>query len=227
MLAEASAGFERIRTRPQKVRVRELEFHFDCVDNLDQTIDLLARQTDRFVTSKDVCPHFGVVWPSALALSEYLCDIWSVSFKNSSIIELGCGLALPSLTARRLGCENVIASDRHSLVANFLESHTRKNALPPLAYRSMDWRDLECDQRFDVILGSDLLYEAWQPAFLAHAISQLLGGHALIADPGRGRVEMFKEHLRSFDLVVVEVIQREVTLGRSRSRIQILKITRI
>lgn len=56
-------------------------------------------------------PHLSFVWPSAKLLSEFLVGNASQLVRNKRVIELGCGLGLPSITAALLGAEEVVATD--------------------------------------------------------------------------------------------------------------------
>lgn len=139
--------------------------------------------------------HFGVVWPAALALCEHLQAILPARQRPLDVLELGCGLALPSLVARKLGARRVVATDRHPLVPEFLGRNAAANGVAGVEYRTLDWRKLDDRDlgKFDLVIGSDLLYEAWQPGFLAHLLPRLLrpGGQGVVADPGRRYVDDF------------------------------------
>lgn len=150
------------------------------------------------------CPHFGVVWPSALGLGEHLAGLLRTRSKSyrapADVLELGSGLAIPSLVARTLGARRVVASDRHPAVSRLLAENVSRNGLRDIEYQDLDWRrggrdpeSLSGLGRFDLVIGSDLLYEPWQPGALAAVLPYLLKpeGEALIADPGRRYVDAF------------------------------------
>lgn len=128
---------------------------------------------------------FGQVWPSAQKLAD-LMQAWEIG--NRRILEVGCGLGLASLViARRRG--NVTASDCHPLAGAFLRANQQLNALPDLPYRTGHWqRANPLLGEFDLIIGSDVLYERSQPGQLAAFIAQHAGPRAevLIVDPDRG-----------------------------------------
>jgi predicted nicotinamide N-methyase len=112
------------------------------------------------------------------------------------VLELGCGLGLPALVAARLGAR-VIATDCHPDVPAFLE---RNAALAEVAieYQALDWRvadELDALRErhgpFDLVLGSDLLYEAELANTLGPALARLCGPRTrvLLADPGRPHLQ--------------------------------------
>lgn len=200
----------RLPRRHEEITIAGAPLKLETLDDLDAAIDQLTRSITQAsgVTASgavaEMCPHFGVVWPAAIALAEHLAERLSSSagvIKSPlDILELGCGLAIPSMIARRHGCGRVVATDRHPLVELFLKRNVAANGLDSIEYRHLDWRksrlrDGEASPvgRFDLVIGSDLLYEPWQPAHLAEMLPTLLvpGGEALIADPGRRYVDAF------------------------------------
>ena len=105
------------------------------------------------------------------------------------ILEIGCGLGLASLVIhRRMG--NITASDVHPYTQRFLQFNLHLNNLPAMAYSAGDWAGSNAALGlFDLIIGSDVLYERNHPAQLAgfiqrHAASQ---AQVLIMDPNRGQ----------------------------------------
>ena len=98
-------------------------------------------------------------------------------------------MALSSLLLSKQN-KDITATDHHPEVEFFLGRNTRLNNNSDIAYQRVDWSD-DADSlgRFDLIIGSDLLYEDQHINQLANFIE----GHAnpaceiIIVDPGRGR----------------------------------------
>ena len=141
-------------------------------------------------------PLFGLVWPSAQVLADAML---SVDLGNKRVLEVGCGLALASLVVqRRQG--DITASDVHPLTEAFLLDNLRRNQLAPLRYAVGDWADIAGTLgRFDLIIGSDVLYERQQPEALSRFIEQ--HSHAvmevLIVDPDRGNRSAFNRRMEA------------------------------
>ena len=137
---------------------------------------------------------FGQLWPSAQKLAD-LMQTWDVA--GCRVLEIGCGLALASLVVhRRLG--DVTASDSHPLAEAFLRDNLHRNDLPPMKYATGNWmRANPALGRFDLIIGSDVLYERDHPAQLADFIASHAAPHAavLIVDPNRGNRRAFSQHM--------------------------------
>lgn len=163
-------------------------------------------EADRMGISSAAWPLFGLLWPSAEPLSARMAARPVRS--GERILEIGCGLALASLVAHRKGAD-VTASDCHPLAASFLRENLRLNGLSPMKYRHGQWsipalagtgrapalRVVEGN--YDLIIGSDLLYDRNAIAVLA----SFIGSHAepaaqvWIVDPDRGNRAAFNRHM--------------------------------
>lgn len=131
-------------------------------------------------------PLFGVVWPAGRAMAEAACLL---PIAGRRILEVGCGLGLPSIVLQRRGAD-ITASDAHPLAGDFLRHNTDLNGLAPIAFHLGLWAHLSpALGRFDLIIGSDLLYERENPRLLADFLDRHANPTAqiLLADPGRDR----------------------------------------
>lgn len=131
------------------------------------------------------------------------------------LLEIGCGLALPTLVGRRHGIR-ITASDRHPLTRSFLEANARLNNIPSIKYRHGQWgglRDVHLSDtgaeplsaRYDLVLGSDLLYDRDAPAALADFIDDHAAAQAevWIIDPDRGHRPAFTRQMATYDFELV------------------------
>ena len=139
-------------------------------------------------------PLFGLLWPSAQVLAGVMC---SFEIDGKRMLELGCGLALASLVVHRRGGD-ITATDCHPLAAEFLAHNLQLNRLPAMKYLHAHWNQPNpLLGRFDVIIGSDVLYDRDQP----QALSQFIDRHAqpgvdvLIVDPNRGNQNSFSRKM--------------------------------
>lgn len=177
------------------VEVGAFRLKIETFKSLDQTIDTLCASLDENSTqdplSEDLCPYFGVVWPAALGLSKYLIRHRD-RIKNKEILELGCGLAIPSFVAKAYGA-NILASDFHGDVETFLKKNQMLND-SYFEYERLNWREsLVVPKKFDIVMGSDVLYESRHPGDVADALIKFVkpGGEILLADPGRSYLQNF------------------------------------
>ena len=131
-------------------------------------------------------PLFGVIWPSSLVLAHYISDYDTGSKR---ILEIGCGMALTSLLLNKQRA-NITATDYHPEVGSFLKRNTLLNEDQPIAYERVDWADKDDNLgHFDLIIGSDLLYEDQHVALLANFIEthSKPACEVILVDPGRGK----------------------------------------
>ena len=155
----------------------------------DQYHDPLG-DAERAGVSPASWPLFGLLWPSAQVLAGMMA---TYELGGRRVLEMGCGLGLASLVLHRRGGD-VTASDCHPLAAGFLLENLRLNGLAAMKYTAAHWsRPNPGLGRFDIMIGSDLLYDRGQP----EALSQFIARHAeacaevLIVDSGRGNQASF------------------------------------
>ena len=113
--------------------------------------------------------------------------------ENRKVLEVGCGLALPSLVVKKRGGD-ITASDYHPLTERFLIGNAKRNSLEPIAYKAGNWNtDVSELGTFDLIIGSDLLYEPHHIDLLANFIDLHVKPKAevIIVDAGRGSHRKF------------------------------------
>lgn len=150
-------------------------------------------------------PLFGQVWPSA----QKLADLMQVAVLGSRrMLEIGCGLGLASMVVHRRGGD-ITASDCHPLTEAFLHANLRLNRLPDMRYRTGHWaRSNPALGEFDVIVGSDVLYERSQPEALAAFIQVHAARDAevLIIDPNRGNRSAFNRCMALLGFALTETM---------------------
>ncbi len=149
---------------------------------------------ERAGISSATWPLFGVIWPVGIALAD---ELTRIDIAGRRILEVGCGLALASLVLKRRDAD-ITASDHHPLAREFLEHNAQLNGLPPIPYVDAPWeRPAPELGQFDLIVGSDLLYEPNHAqllaGFLAHHAKPT--SELLIADPGRGYRGQFAKRM--------------------------------
>jgi len=139
-------------------------------------------------------PLFGVVWPAGLALAE---EMSRFPIAGKTILELGCGIALTSLVLARRGAD-ITACDHHPLAEAFLQHNLALNDLPVLPFRTAPWLGPNpLLGRYDLIIGSDILYERDEAGTLAAFIDAYAAPacEVWVVDPNRGNRAHFHRHM--------------------------------
>ena len=102
----------------QHVTIGEQVLTIETPPDLDALLDRAAAVDPQAV---DAIPYYAILWPAAHGLA---CDLWEQRERlpRLHVIELGCGLGLPSILAARLGA-TVTATDFHPDTGDWLQ-HT-------------------------------------------------------------------------------------------------------
>jgi predicted nicotinamide N-methyase len=160
---------------------------------------------------EEFLPYWAELWASGEALARAVAER---DVKGLRVVELGCGLALPSLAAA-LGGARVLATDwspeaivlaRENAVRNHLELETavvRWSEPEPLVDRA-PW---------DLVLAADVLYERRNADELL-ALLPRLGKDVLIADPGRPHAKTFFERAAE-DWTIEGIAEQDRVVVRS------------
>jgi predicted nicotinamide N-methyase len=168
-----------------------------CPPDMEALIDLAAFEADERI------PYWANVWESAIVLAE---EVAALDGAGLTLLELGCGLGLPSLVAARAGFD-VMATDYEPAALEGVRFNAARNGLPAIATREIDWRNPPADLgRYDRVVAADVLYESHHPAALAAVIARALApdGLALVADPCRQKAAGFEPAARAAGLGVVK-----------------------
>ncbi|HLL25528.1 MAG TPA: methyltransferase domain-containing protein, partial [Kofleriaceae bacterium] len=130
-------------------------------------------------------PYGIVLWPSAIALAH---EVAVRPLAGKRVLELGAGTGLPGIVAASLGAR-VVQTDRQQLVLHVCKRNAERNGVTTIDHRAADWTAWEDPTRYDVILGSDILYEGSLHASLRRIFETNLapGGVLLLSDPFRER----------------------------------------
>lgn len=154
-------------------------------------------------------PYWAELWPSARALAMELLE---GPLPESPVLELGCGLALPSLALRWRGVE-VLATDYYPEALEFAIANAIRNEIPPPRTVHLDWRSPPEELgQFDLVIAADVLYERRNAEILADLLPRLVteSGRAMIADPGRAAVPLFRKLVEAQGWHVREIASRRV-----------------
>lgn len=146
---------------------------------------------------------FGQLWPASRVLAQAMHVIDVV---GKRVLELGCGLGLSSLVLQRRGAD-ILASDHHPLAESFLRHNAEANGIAMPAFLTLDWAATAVGLgRFDLIIGSDVLYERNHVALLAALVDRHANAAAeiVVADPGRGERARFTGAMRDRGFGVAE-----------------------
>ena len=182
-------------TEIQQRRLGDKLYVMEVIRDLDEAIDIVCshlnpeEQMESF--AEDLCPYFGILWPAAEGLSQFL-NLHPELVRNKTVLELGCGLGYPALVASALGGK-VLATDFHPDVEAYFQRNCRHSNLT-CDYLRLNWREDKTEiGKFDLVMGSDVLYESKHPREVVKGLIRFLkpGGKILLSDPGRAYLQVF------------------------------------
>ena len=140
---------------------------------------------------EEFLPYWAELWPSALALARMVA---ARALHGARTLELGCGLGLPSLAAALAG-GRVLATDWAPDAVAMTARNAERNDLwiDTLVCSWSEPEPLLERGPWDLVLASDVLYEARNGETLAPLLPRLLAPHGEVwlADPGRPAAERF------------------------------------
>lgn len=180
--------------------------------NSEELLDEDAFEHEEFL------PYWAELWPSSRALAT---AVLGRSLRNQPTLELGCGLALPSIAAALAG-GRVMATDWSPESIVYAEVNARRNHVE-IEARVCAWSEpapLVERGPWSLVLASDVLYERRNVEQLLTLLPQLVTtGEVWIADPGRATADLFLEQARAeWEVGEMPGSRPPVTIHRLRRR---------
>jgi predicted nicotinamide N-methyase len=131
---------------------------------------------------EEFLPYWADLWPSAVELAEHVAERPQ---PGRRVLELGCGLGLPSITAA-LGGAEVLATDWSQDALAFCSENARRNRVK-VATARWDWgSSAPVHGLFDLVLAADVLYEQRNVDQLLDLLPRLVDdGEVWLTDPRR------------------------------------------
>jgi len=173
--------------------------------------------TEEAFEREELLPYWAHLWGSAVALAE---AVVREQVGGRRVLELGCGLGLPSIAAARAGA-HVTATDWSVHAVRAAAANADRNGVEVRTLVA-DWDDpgvLVDGAPWGLVLAADVLYERPKSRTLLELLPRL-SDTVLLAEPGRAPAQAFFEGAGS-DWNLTEVSTREdprVSVHRLRRR---------
>ena len=144
-------------------------------------------------------PFWARPWPSGTALAGALAA--EPPAAGARVLELGCGLAAPSIVCARAGAEVLATDGATDAVAFAAHSLALNEAVGDVAHAGWAVHGEQLVERgpFDLVLAADVLYTAENADAAVRLLPRLLapGGEVRLADPGRTNARRFLSAARA------------------------------
>jgi predicted nicotinamide N-methyase len=182
-----------LRIRYQTIVIGDIDIHVRTLRDRQQYSDTHSVASKLGISSA-AWPIFGVIWPSGEILAHLMFDH---EIEGKRVLEVGCGIALASLVlSYRLA--DITATDYHPDVEYFLSENVKLNKGKKIPFVRTGWGDEDSGLgEFDLVIGSDVLYERSHVELLAGFIDQHARKHCdvILVDPGRGHHACFSKKM--------------------------------
>lgn len=205
---------EDVAVGPVKLRFTRVADPNLVLDEMAAAEDLKDKLAGYRRPSEDLTlPYWAELWDSAYGVSDYLISTLfpDGALKGMNVLDLGCGMGLTG-TVAAASCAKVTFADLSPEALLF----ARLNSAPfaeCVRTRQLNWRTAKLEERFDLIIGADILYERAQwmylePFWRAHLKP---GGTILLGEPGRATGEYFIDWIASWPWIMKQAQQKVPT----------------
>jgi len=215
-----------IRVKYHTYEFENTDIHLKTLRDKQQYDSEKEQELNEYGISSATWSLFGVVWPASKVLAHYIEDY---DVKGKRILEVGCGIALTSHLLNSKDAD-ITATDYNPDVEDFLNDNSRLNHLKKIPFERTSWTD-NSDHlgKFDLIIGSDILYERWH----IEELSKFINKHAkekceiIISDPGRGNHAKFSKTMVSLGFSFMQFKPKKTEDYLSKTfKGQLIKYTR-
>lgn len=129
------------------VSVNGKSFHFFLPENLDRFIE--------GGIAVEAFPLWAKIWQASLVLADLLAR--QAPKRGRSLLEIGCGIGVVGIVAAAFGHEITLTEHDGNALA-FARANAEANGLASLTPRPLDWNAPDTGKRFDLLVGSEVVY---------------------------------------------------------------------
>ena len=215
----------RYHTLTESIEVAGNTFQFTRIADPNRVLSEVAAAEDRLEKTSGLrkngedlhLPYWAELWDSALGMAQLLLKRFGPVTeypRPDNVLDLGCGMGFPGMIAASLGLPVLFAVlEPPALLFAKLNSLAYQT---PTRTRQLNWQTAQLGERFDLILGADILYERKQWEFLEPFWRNHLaaGGSAILGEPGRQTGDYFPAWITSCGWKLTLHEQRIATRSR-------------
>ena len=145
-------------------------------------------------------PLWAKVWEASWVLADFLAGL--PPDPETRLLEIGCGLGLVGVVAASFG-HKIVMTEHNPEAIEFARANAALNHCADLEIIDLDWNSPTLYSRFDMIVGSEVVYHEKDFQPLRNLFERFLkpGGEVILCEGiRRSSLDFFKEMQRYFDL---------------------------
>ena len=211
----------RFPTTTEMVRFGAVEFSFTRAADPNRVLDEVAAEEDRRerlggarIAEPLHLPYWAELWDSGGGIALHLARNYPNQLASHSVLDLGCGQGLTGCVAAALGAR-VMFADLEAPALLFAQLNASP-WMPRIRTRRLNWQTDQLDERFEFIIGADILYERAQWVFLEPFWRRHLAGDGkiILGEPGRPTGDAFGDWIAQRGWSVTALEQKIATRER-------------
>jgi predicted nicotinamide N-methyase len=144
---------ERFSLEPMPVGIGGKRLEIFGIGNWDRFVDALAQKGEAYLKT---FPFWIKFWEASFVLADDL--VRRALPRESEVLEIGAGMGLAGLFLGAFG-HRVTITDFDADVLELLQLNVDHNRLDTVTVRHLDWLSPNLDGAFDVICGSEVVYQ--------------------------------------------------------------------
>ena len=166
----------------------------------------VPRELEPFMDQDDVFNNFPLwakIWEASMVLADHLAS--REPLPGSKLLEIGCGVGVVGIVAASFG-HSVTMTEQDPDAINFARANALTNlpsSVPTIDIRRLDWNHPLLKRTFDLIVGSEIVYNQrdYEPLFRLFKSFLKQDGEIILAEGFReSSVKFFKEMSRYFEM---------------------------
>ena len=134
------------------IAIGEKKLELYVIRNWDVFVNNLAEKGEEYIKE---FPFWVRIWEASIVLADHLIRIGLE--KKKEILEIGAGMGVTGLFLGAFG-HKVTITDYEEDALELLRMNVEQNGLTNVSVRKLDWNNPDLTERYDIICGSELVY---------------------------------------------------------------------
>ncbi len=146
-MADLASFYRKYHTENRDLTIHGRQFNF-----------VVPKKIDPFINFENIVrgfPLWAKIWEPSWILAEHLAKTPSLQLKK--ILEIGSGIGVVGIVAASFG-HDVTLTEYDENALQFASANAEINHCPEMKIYRLDWHQPDLDDRFDTIIGSEVMF---------------------------------------------------------------------